>query len=87
MGYNGRFFVQLLPGHLRNNFSINKPTLKSFCNFLPQEKERAIIGLVFLFFYLLKADRKKTKTPTWSDDRVDGGRYRPTSLLPGYASP
>jgi hypothetical protein len=43
-----------------------------------QEKIRAIIGLVFLFFYLLKADSKKTKTPTWSDE---GAEHRKNSYV------
>ena len=47
------------------DYKTNDPTLYRF---RPQEKERAIIGLVFLFFFLLKADSKKTKTPTWSDE-------------------
>jgi hypothetical protein len=50
-----------------------------------QEKVRAIIGLGFLIFFLPKEIGKNQKTQP--GNRVDGGRYRPTSLLPGYTSP
>ena len=38
-------------------------------------------------FLLFEGNWKKSKIPTWRDDRVVGGRYRTKSLLPGYAPP